>query len=988
MKTNINDYITYRVRAGIFMNSENSSKMAELIANEPKIEPRKTDYSSLEETFFFHFYNHIRSTIGRVGIDDPKIEDWFEHDMWRFTKIIQKMGFVKYIYLFNHVEKNTIGNFEIYADFENDWVSKNRFDFFSEDQYHLFDNEKLLNLFDGNINDSAAFEYCNYSHNTIMKSDCYVTSKCRRWTNKPLLFRNNESIRFGKGLFWMRKFNQEEVEQSYKNWAKSLDKYHEKLGYDVTNFFYIPGWIGYMREQGDTKYYTVCACIGIDKRGAKLNDILSFLNRFKNLLEKISFEITFEVKNYSLRKRNAELNDKNKLAEHSALRTCIALVMTRNLAHNYGAHMLINLSKNGAYEKLCDEEIKQTLHGFISNENVFENGKNYQLPFLFQHLKDRMEYMSEITLDTPSLLTTRSFYGDVMKRFDRVRILLNYISGISGFKYKFIIKYNGVALSNDHDIAVAIPSDVLGCQALYNILENIIRNTAKHAKYSEEDVICFTIDISEIQETNEFYCVEIDNGLMEKDICNLVSKQNVLINTRIFDKDFDLRRHSLGLIEMAASAAFLRQLDVTKIDSEEYHFDDANEYYNNQHNLIILKAINKNGALGYRFFLQKPKEFLFVGEWDVDEDKKKELINCGIRILGTDDFINEIMEGKPIEHPFLLYQESVCEKVKEILSEESEYKTLLPVRKLEVRAEDDKPLLDRLLSFENNEVVNQLKDFVWPKYYENVISKDLRNPDNVQLNIVKAMKTSAEKTTGFVSNQVVFLDHSDIETHNQCWSRTNESDDSGTFEAWIENLSSKACSKLPNFAAYSVGKYKPVKNYIDHIIEEESKRTAYEIFEAYHNKVLVLDERIQKYSKDSLEGSSNGGSSPIPCSALFESTNVLIPEIQLDPNTFVEEDIKKIEKFINENITNAFILVHYGILERMYKDASEINEKLTTWAKSSKRLIVTSGRGSHSLTLPPSVCFVNLSSVLYAFTENRNKYIINNLLNQSRRKNG
>ena len=149
-----------------------------------------------------------------------------------------------------------------------------------------------------------------------------------------------------------------------------------------------------------------------------------------------------------------------------------------------------------------------------------------------------------------------------------------------------------------------------------------------------------------------------------------------------------------------------------------------------------------------------------------------------------------------------------------------------------------------------------------------------------------------------------------------------------------------------------------------------------------------MDERIQKYSKDSLEGSSNGGSSPIPCSALFESTNVLIPEIQLDPNTFDEEDIKKIEKFIIENITNAFILVHYGILERMYKDSSEINEKLTTWAKNSKRLIVTSGRGSHSLTLPSSVCFVNLSSVLYAFTENRNKYIINNLLNQSRRKNG
>lgn len=84
---------------------------------------------------------------------------------------------------------------------------------------------------------------------------------------------------------------------------------------------------------------------------------------------------------------------------------------------------------------------------------------------------------------------------------------------------------------------------------------------------------------------------------------------------------------------------------------------------------------------------------------------------------------------------------------------------------------------------------------------------------------------------------------------------------------------------------------------------------------------------------------------------------------------------------------NAYILIHYGILERMYRNESVITEKLCTWAKGSKRLVVTSGRGAHSLTLPPSVCFANLSSVLYAFTENRNKYIINNLLNQSRRKN-
>jgi hypothetical protein len=114
---------------------------------------------------------------------------------------------------------------------------------------------------------------------------------------------------------------------------------------------------------------------------------------------------------------------------------------------------------------------------------------------------------------------------------------------------------------------------------------------------------------------------------------------------------------------------------------------------------------------------------------------------------------------------------------------------------------------------------------------------------------------------------------------------------------------------------------------------------------------------------------------------------VLIPDTPLDPNAFDEETIAEIEQFIENNMDKAYILIHYGILERMYGNEAVITEKLNMWSDGSKRLVVTSGRGAHSLTLPPSVCFVNLSSVLYAFTENRNKYIINNLLNQARRKN-
>ena len=543
-------------------------------------------------------------------------------------------------------------------------------------------------------------------------------------------------------------------------------------------------------------------------------------------------------------------------------------------------------------------------------------------------------------------------------------------------------------MTEENDIAIAFPSDVLGNQAFFNIIENIIRNTAKHAFNCRQEVNTFTIEFNDVEGFPGYYSVEIDNGIVEASIDDLVKKQNERINTSVLDKENNLRSHSLGLLEMKASAAFLRQVDIAKVDSYEYHFDDKDDFTNKHDNLILLKSINKNGTLGYRFLLQKPEEFLFVGEWDVDEFRKKNLLNCGIRFIESDEFVNAMEDEVSFAHPFLLYQDNVSDLVKELLSNDNDCKTLLPVRKLKLTKEDVKAIIAVIYKTDHKEIVDSLKDVVWVMYYENIIK--LKNPHNRKLKIRKAFDPSIDKDSDFISNQVVFLDHGDVDTHNKGWKQANDKDND-SFEAWIENLSSRASAKLPDFVRYSLGNGKPVWNYIKNIKnikKEENNRIEFEIFEAYHNKVVVLDERVQKFSVENYEGSSDGKNTRIPCSALFESTNVLIPDIPLALNTFKKENIEEIEQFIKANMDNAYILIHYGILERMYGSEAVITEKLNIWADGSKRLVVTSGRGAHSLTLPPSVCFVNLSSVLYAFMENRNKYIINNLLNQSRRKNG
>ncbi len=905
--------------------------------------------------------------------------------------------FVKFIDIFNNTEKNQLFNLECYLDFIHSVGGtkriKKRKKLLTKDRKQVDDGNAMLKnvialtnlLHDSNVS-CKQFEYCLSNQFDFLTTRGYTVYK-------------DEDYGFDYGDDIDRITS--DLKGPFERLLRSVDTCYDKTDNKLTHYLFFMGspwlknnpWLkhdkSYFPEPQSTDEdvwkYSVCAVVGIDCRREDAETIKVFIQHFQSFIEQLSFIIIEDVHGYKLRQ--------------TAVVASVAQVMARNMSHNIGSHVFSNLISNDVYSKLTDRRIlrndaylsicdAKSVYPKEQVEVVKSNVNNNQLSYFNQYLKSRMDYLSEVTFGVSNMLTTKYMYSDVFKELDRVRILLNYISGIQGFKYTFCLKRNGTILSNENDIAIAFPSDVLGNQAFYNIIENVIRNTAKHACNNKREVVTFTIEFTDIEDfpDAEYYCVEIDNGIEESDIDEFVKKQNIRINTSVLDKDNNLRNHSLGLLEMKASAAFLRQLDIAKVDSYEYRFEDKAGSKNKHGNLILLKAINKNGALGYRFLLQKPKEFLFVGEWDVDGHKKTELLNCGIRFIESDEFVNAMEDGVSFAHPFLLYQDNVSDQVEELLSDDNDCKTLLPVRKVKLTEEEAKAIKkDVIDKTDYKEIVDLLKGVVWFMYYENKITKELKNPHNEKLKIRKAFDPSKDKDSDFVSNQVVFLDHGDVDTHNNGWKQAKED---ASYEAWIENLSSRTSAKLPDFGRYSLGNGDPVRNYVKNIKKEENKRIAFEIFEAYHNKVIVLDERVQKFSKENYEGSSSDNNTPIPCSDLFESTNVLIPDMPLALNAFKKENIEEFEQFIMANMDNAYILIHYGILERMYGSVAVITEKLNIWAAGSKRLVVTSGRGAHSLTLPPSVCFVNLSSVLYAFMENRNKYIINNLLNQSRRKNG
>lgn len=721
-----------------------------------------------------------------------------------------------------------------------------------------------------------------------------------------------------------------------------------------------------------------------DRKNNETNLLLDIKNVFF-ILKKIAYDY------YDILNTNA--------IKIQATKAAIAQVMARNMSHNMGSHVFSNLIDSRVGERISDPD--------TTDPNELNNLPYYplylsraidtpQLALFNQYMKSRMDYLSEVTLGISDLATTRKLYGDVMMGLDRTRILLNYISGVKNFKYEFKLLWYDTPLEKN-DVGASFPGDVLGCQAFYNILENVIRNTAKHHAGSNSDKrIHFTI---RIKDACDLYCVEVDDGLPLEDV-KLISKQNHRFNMSVLDENNNLRSKALGLLEMKSSAAFLRQISLEDIDSEDYQIDlnDApKEDFegNGRKRMSIIEAFgatianSSDTALGYRFFLQKPKEFLFVGEHFtsvVNAEEQQRLNRLGIGFSSLEAFKSSMKAEVAYPHQFLIYDDS---STSDVLSCN---RSLLPLRLLyDTSGQFFNLLRDKK---DPDELLGCLKEYAW----DGVV------PGNVS--IEGEFKPS-------LSNYVIFTHHkgSYPQYYKQLFSddkdEIHESGINGN-GVWVENLTSWTKGKMPNFASIASPGNNELSSYVRNA--KSARPLLKAIYEAYQTRVIIIDERIQKYAEENEEDS-------IPCWELFRSTNVYIPRrpmkekgkyvapkgvdqsgksfiikhtnanvIPLAPKSFGNYKTKLenyIKAYLNED---SFLIIHYGILERMYnREESIITEKLEKWARCAKRVVVTSGRGSHSLNLPNSVCFANLSSVLYACNENRNKYLINYLINQSRR---
>jgi hypothetical protein len=363
-----------------------------------------------------------------------------------------------------------------------------------------------------------------------------------------------------------------------------------------------------------------------------------------------------------------------------SIKSTKAAIMSRNMSHNLGSHVMTYLKhKLSSVENIVEQQAlidlvpaKQKLWDVAKITE--EIGKNMELPFLvglgrfINYLQERQDYIATVATDYISAKTTISFkdfiydelkldlrYERHHKDYDKSivgkkpqNILLDYIAYSEGYtNEKITIKFgdfDGTAPNDEikkdslkklREFEVALPGGTIGRQAFFSIMENIIRNAAKHGGNSNgnngnnmEIVIDVVKDAAELDKVDsnitdedtrkqlQITCDNINTGLYDKcknkyDIItitvnkknpvNTITKLRGAIKSGYIGKDKD---NNKGIKEMRISAAWMRGYTID---------DDIN--LEDEPPALAVRGVNYEKGkcfIQYVICLPKPRKIAFV----------------------------------------------------------------------------------------------------------------------------------------------------------------------------------------------------------------------------------------------------------------------------------------------------------------------------------------------------------------------------------------
>lgn len=353
----------------------------------------------------------------------------------------------------------------------------------------------------------------------------------------------------------------------------------------------------------------------------------AFLDYFEQLSDKLATRI---IQTHQL-----------KMVIDQAKRSAISTLLNRNLSHNLGSHLLANLSNGDMIKQFVNqyvgiqsekERLKENESRTLTIDKLNKEEAEYDklklayvvLADLNSYLRTRMDFLADISTGTPVLETIKYINRDILIPFNSGNILLRrHITGNK--RFATIHSFAG-------DPSAAFPNDHLSTQAFFILVENVIRNAAKHGKGKGDINIKFTWDNEHYEDLIEI--IIFDNSDPKRSgLENLIKNQQDRIDKNILDNGV-LRQGSWGMLEMKIVAAYLRKIPVEKIDKE----DELKLV--RQPRLLTAVAV-ENRFLGYKFYFLKPKDVLVICNPEIRHIQySNRFLDRGIRFLSLGQILN------------------------------------------------------------------------------------------------------------------------------------------------------------------------------------------------------------------------------------------------------------------------------------------------------------------------------------------------------------
>lgn len=658
------------------------------------------------------------------------------------------------------------------------------------------------------------------------------------------------------------------------------------------------------------------------------------------------------------------------------IRAAISQVMSRNMSHNLGSHVLAKLASVEEINNIT-KQIKQDI--------AFAELNSY--------LRTRMDFLADLSTGTPVLVGTKNLYADVIYPIKKQNALLK--KHITGNKKEFDIFFNNKKLN------IAFPNDSLGVQAFYILLENFIRNSAKHGKGNKlnvclvetedfnEDFVGFIIyDLNDrINEINEIEKLsEKSKNPKKKEaeeiLNNLIENQQKRIDLKVLDNGL-LRPGSWGMLEMKVAAAYLRKLPIENIDNKP---DDAIPL------LSALKQIDTKGFghLAYKFYMLKPKNVLVVlkDQKSIDQTeeiaiKRNDLLRFGVQFVTSQDIeLNKISFNHEL---VLLADNDYLAETEDLKSSDNFAIKEQEKKDLEVRK---RRFSERIISCNNNDLKQKLKDndakefieWVWSLWYRK-LELNTKDVSPIEIKFFDDNEPAQEKALipddrgskirayMVCHPNIFFVNHPDIFS--------------------VENTD--------YFEKY--GGSHPAYRFFENQFKTEGKdddwsfETKCRIVEMINYSVAVVDERIQGYSNIDYDGLIKDKK----MNDFFLKCKITVPDHNIDLNKedYDSSTIASLKLWIlNRSYDHKFLIIHLGIIEKFLElqnktddvKKEEIKKYLEGLENNVGRkaiIIITSGRGQPQ-TLPEGERFIHYSNITQYITEKKSKFHLIQLLMSAR----